>query len=128
MTLETEFILYVSDQKKSCAFYKELLQAAPVLDVTGMTEFKLSEHTKLGLMPESGIFKIIGHATAHPSQANGIPRCELYLKAEEDTVKGMFKRIKECGALIISEFEKRDWHDTVAYFADPDGHIIALAY
>ncbi len=128
MKLDTEFILYVKNQSRSCEFYKELFQEAPVLDVPGMTEFKLSENTKLGLMPETGIIKIIGHATADPAKANGIPRCELYLKGEEDSVKGMFKRMEARGALIISEFETRDWKDIVAYLADSDGHIIALAY
>ena len=59
MIHQAQFILYVSDQGKSKKFYQKTLQLKPVLDVPGMTEFKLSTNTKLGLMPETGIAKII---------------------------------------------------------------------
>jgi len=42
-----EFILDVSNQKKSAFFYEKLLQQKPILNVPGMTEFLLSETTKL---------------------------------------------------------------------------------
>ena len=49
--------LYVEDQKRSREFYQELLMSEPVLDVPGMTEFRLSDAHILGLMPEKGIKK-----------------------------------------------------------------------
>jgi catechol 2,3-dioxygenase-like lactoylglutathione lyase family enzyme len=118
-------ILYVSDQERSKTFYEAVLQNKPVLHVPGMTEFILSADFKLGLMPEKGIAKILTPFTPHPETGNGIPRCELYLflgnpaKVLEQAVKA--------GAKEISKAEARDWRDTVAYCADPDGHIIAFA-
>lgn len=44
-----------------------------------MTEFLIEDSFKRGLMPESGIAKIICPHTKHPNLGNGIPRCELYL-------------------------------------------------
>ena len=58
MDINFEFILYVSDQKISRDFYSYVLNLAPSLDVEGMTEYILSDRTKLGLMPASGIKKI----------------------------------------------------------------------
>ena len=81
--LSTEFILYVADQTRSTAFYTTLLGNAPTLDVPGMTEFSLSDGCKLGLMPESGIARIISGPLRHPSEGNGIPRCELYLLVDD---------------------------------------------
>ena len=51
MEINFEFILYVSDQKKSRDFYSFVLDLQPSLDVEGMTEYILSDRTKLGLMP-----------------------------------------------------------------------------
>ena len=120
-----EFILYVSDQRASTAFYQEILELTPALDVPGMTEFLLSEDCKLGLMPNPGIAKIIGDRLPHPDQGIGIPRSELYLSVE-NTEKRFHKAI-QAGAILISPPLQRDWGDTVAYIADRDGHIIAFA-
>lgn len=121
----TEFILYVSDQERSRAFYESVLEMTPVLHVPGMTEFKLSDYCKLGLMPEKGIAKILGKQTPHPSEGNGIPRCELYLHVD-DPEKSIAKAIQS-GAQPVSPVLPRDWGDIASYCADPDGHIIAFA-
>lgn len=122
---EIEFILYVSNQKKSTQFYEKLLQLKPVLDVPGMTEFKLANSVKLGLMPENGIAKILNKKTPHPSKGNGIPRCELYLKVNNP--EEYINRGKQLGAVIVSEYKSRNWGDKVGYISDSDGHIIAFA-
>ncbi|HNP68883.1 MAG TPA: VOC family protein [Aequorivita sp.] len=119
------FILYVANQARSMEFYKKLLKTSPSLNEPGMTEFNLSETVKLGLMPESGISNIICPAMPHPKNANGIPRCELYLKVKNPA--DYMQRAMQLGAKNISEFQTRDWGDTVGYIADLDGHIIAFA-
>ena len=121
---EIEFILYVANQSKSKNFYKELFQISPSLDISGMTEFKLADNVKLGLMPENGIAKILSDKMPHPSKGNGIPRCELYLKFVN--VEEYIKRSVKLGGKIISKLQKRDWGDKVAYISDLDGHIIAF--
>jgi len=125
MIHQTQFILYVSDQGKSKEFYQKILQLDPVLDVPGMTEFELNISTKLGLMPETSIAKIIESNTTHPESGNGIPRCEIYLLV--DRVQAYMNRSIEHGAKLVSPLKNRDWSHKVAYFADPDGHIVAFA-
>lgn len=122
--MELEFILYVANQEASRDFYRKLFQVEPSLDVPGMTEFQLNG-CKLGLMPESGIAKILCPKMRHPEQGTGIPRCELYLRVSE--VEDYYQRGIELGATEISGVEARDWGDTVAYLSDADGHIIAFA-
>jgi len=117
MIIQSQFILYVSDQEKSTGFYQRVLQLAPCLNVPGMTEFKLSENNKLGLMPEKGIAKILQNKTPHPTTGKGIPRCELYLLLNDVTL--YIKRAFENGAKIISPLQEMDWGDR--------GHIIAFA-
>jgi lactoylglutathione lyase len=120
-----ETILYVRDQERSAGFYQKLLRMAPDVNLPGMTEFNLSNNCKLGLMPNSGIAKILLDKVPHPESGNGIPRCELYLHV--DNVQLEYDNALACGATLISDIAERDWGDRVCYFADPDGHIIAFA-
>jgi hypothetical protein len=123
--LSAIFILYVASQERSRHFYAEILQRSPVLDVSGMTEFRLSDNTLLGLMPAEGISRIISPPLKNPAMGNGIPRCELYLYVTEPTFH--YNLALGCGGISVSEEQSRSWGDTVAYCADPDGHVIAFA-
>ncbi|MEN8139346.1 MAG: lactoylglutathione lyase [Bacteroidota bacterium] len=122
---EIEFIIYVSKQERSKDFYERLFKIKPSLNVTGMTEFKLSENVKLGIMPEKGIAKIISNKLPHPEKGNGIPRCELYLKMNNPNE--YIRRGIELGGKKISKLQDRNWGDKVGYISDLDGHIIAFA-
>jgi len=121
---ETQIILYVEDQYKSRDFYKALLQADPILDVQGMTEFRLSENCKLGLMPVQGIKRLLGAAIAG-LQKDKFPGAELYLMV--DDAEEAVKYAEFIGAPVISPVSARDWNHRAGYVADPDGYIIAFA-
>ncbi|CAG0977505.1 lactoylglutathione lyase [Flavobacteriales bacterium] len=123
--METLFILYVKDQNSSSLMYEKLLRIKPHLHVPGMTEFMLNEKTKLGLMPESGIAKILSNKTKHPADGNGIPRAEVYLYVKD--IQEYYERATELKLTEVSGVEKRSWGDVACYFADPDGHIITFA-
>ncbi|MCZ2129945.1 MAG: lactoylglutathione lyase [Bacteroidia bacterium] len=120
-----ETILYVNDQQASAGFYTKLFRQKPDLNVAGMTEFRLAENCKLGLMPNKGIAKILSGKTPHPDQGNGIPRFELYFYVENIELE--FENAMKIGAKLISDVKVQDWGDKVCYFADIDGHIIAFA-
>lgn len=120
-----EFILYVADQNRSRDFYQAVLQQSPALDVAGMTEFNLNESCKLGLMPETGIARLLGEALPHPTTGNGIPRCELYLFSED--AAAACQRVVTHGGTLLSAVQPRNWGHTVGYAADPDGHVLAFA-
>ena len=120
-----ETILYVNVQQKSADFYTKIFRQNPDLNVPGMTEFKLAENCKLGIMPNKGIAKVLANKTPHPDKGNGIPRCELYFYVEN--IEFEFENAIKSGAKLISRIENRDWNDKVCYFSDIDGHIIAFA-
>ncbi|KXK40197.1 MAG: hypothetical protein J5I52_12580 [Saprospiraceae bacterium] len=120
-----ETILYVNNQQASAEFYTKLFRQSPDLDVPGMTEFKLAENCKLGLMPNKGIAKILEDKTPHPDLGNGIPRCELYFYVKNIELE--FDNAINIEAKLISAIKARDWGDKVCYFSDMDGHIIAFA-
>ncbi len=123
--LLTETILYVANQQASTDFYEKLFRQKADLNVPGMTEFRLSDTCKIGLMPNDGIAKILKDKTAHPKTGHGIPRCELYFYVAD--VATEYDNALALGAKEISGIENRDWGDKVCYFADLDGHVIAFA-
>lgn len=120
-----EVILYVADQAAASRFYAAVLDASPILDVPGMTRFRLSEGAVLGLMPEAGIARIITPALPDPATAAGIPRCELYLHVPD--VQVAYQRALDAGAVPVSQPADRDWGDHAGYVADFDGHVLAFA-
>ena len=122
--IDALFVLYVADQEKSTQFYSRVLDRAPDLNVPGMTEFKLNDGSTLGLMPESGIKRLLGDRLPNPADANGIPRAELYLSVPD--ADSFHQRALAAGAVELSAMELRSWGHHVAYSLDPDGHVLAF--
>jgi catechol 2,3-dioxygenase-like lactoylglutathione lyase family enzyme len=125
MVPASHFILYVSDQARSAAFYAAALGFAPRLDVPGMTEFDLPGGGVLGLMPEAGIRRLLGEALPDPARAAGVPRAELYLVVDDP--EGAHARALAAGARELSPLRPRGWGHAAAYALDPDGHVLAFA-
>lgn len=119
------FVFYVASQERARDFYRAVLQIEPSLDVPGMTEFPLGDGALLGLMPETGITRLLGHTLPNPATASGIPRAELYLVVE--SAQPYMERARLHGAKIISPLTVRDWGGTVGYCLDHDGHVLAFA-
>ncbi|MBI4347460.1 MAG: glyoxalase [Elusimicrobia bacterium] len=119
------FILYVSDQKASAAFYAAVLGKKPELDVPGMTEFRLNDGAVLGLMPSAGIKRLLGDAIADPASAAGVPRAEVYLFTPD--APELHQRALANGARELSPLRLRNWGDEAGYVLDPDGHVLAFA-
>ena len=91
----------------------------------GMTEFALPGGSILGLMPESGIKRLLGSVLPDPATASGVPRSELYLVVQDPA--SYHKRALEAGALELSPLLPRDWGHDAAYCLDPDSHVLAFA-
>jgi uncharacterized protein len=125
MIQAAHLILYVRDQGASAHFYAGVLAAAPVLDLPGMTEFRLSGDAVLGLMPSSGARRLLGPGAPDPTRAGDAPRAELYLVVRDP---GAFHaRALAHGARELSPLLPRDWGHRAAYALDPDGHVLAFA-
>lgn len=117
------FILYVHSQEASRAFYESVLGCRPTLDAPGMTEFTLPGGAVLGLMPETGITRLLG-LDPH-SISPGSIRGEIYLVVSAPEV--FHRRALAAGAGELSPLARRDWGDRAAYSLDPDGYILAFA-
>ena len=114
------FILYVADQQDARDFYAAVLGREPELDVPGMTEFKLVDGSSLGLMPETGIRKLLGETAF-----GGGLRAEIYLVVDDP--QACLQRAVAAGARLLSECTARDWGDLAGYCLDADGYVLGFA-
>jgi len=121
------FVLYVADQDRARDFYAAVLGRAPKLDVPGMCEFELQGGGSLGLMPGAGAAQLLGPGFEGLAgdTPGSLPRAELYLRLPD--AAAVLARALDAGARLISPLEERDWNESAAYVADPDGHVLALA-
>jgi len=119
------FVLYVADQKRSAAFYRQVLGIEPRLDVPGMTEFDLGGGSVLGLMPEAGIQRLLGSALSTPFPSADAARAELYLLLPQ--AQAHHARALAAGARELSSLQRRNWGHWAAYSLDPDGYVLAFA-
>ena len=123
--IEAQFIFFVANQEKSAAFYSKVFGDSPVLDVPGMTQFRLPGDAILGLMPAAGIKRLLGEDLPDPQSADGIPRAELYLLVDDPPA--CLRKAVEAGATLLSSVNPRNWGDAAGYCLDLDGHVLAFA-
>lgn len=123
--MTAHLILYVADQAASARFYAAALGRQPRLDVPGMTEFELGGGAVLGLMPVTGIKRLLGGGLPDPARAAGVPRAELYLLVADP--RAHHQRALAAGARELSPLARRDWGHEAAYSLDLDGHVLAFA-
>ena len=120
---EAIFIFFVHDQDAATDFYREVLGNEPRLRVPGMTEFELADGAVLGLMPRSGIARLLGEDVfAAPALS---PRSELYLRVDDP--ESYHRRAIAAGGSEVDGLKSRDWGDVAAYSLDRDGHLLAFA-
>jgi predicted enzyme related to lactoylglutathione lyase len=122
---KSHLIFYVRDQRASAAFYSQVLGQDPGLDVPGMTEFELTSDCILGLMPETGIQKLLGKSILNPGKGGIYLKAELYLVVTD--ARAYYNRALLSGGKGLSELAERDWGHRVAYCLDLDGNVLAFA-
>ncbi|MBU1101272.1 MAG: hypothetical protein KKA84_12800 [Bacteroidetes bacterium] len=125
MINKAHFILYVKDQQLSTEFYSNLLNKKPTLNTPGMTEFQLCENSILGLMPGSGIEKLLENKIEVIISAQVKAKTELYIVVDE--VNKYMERAVDLNVQVLSLPQERDWGHKVAYILDLDQHVIGIA-
>ena len=118
-------IYYVKSQTEATEFYSKVLAIEPTMNVPGMTEFTLSDGTKLGFMPEEGIRKLLGEKCPAPTDGGVALRAEIYLMVKDATQ--YHARAIDNDATELKPFQMMPWGQEVAYSLDADGHVLAFA-
>jgi predicted enzyme related to lactoylglutathione lyase len=117
-------ILAVHDLYGMLHFYERAFGWVRTVSTDVYVEFELPGAQRIGLYERAGFSRNFGEALPE-TEAGGIRPFELYLYAVglEDQVDSL----TNAGARLLSPAAKREWGDEVAYFADPEGNVLAVA-
>ena len=118
-------VLAVDDTERAKAFYRTAFGWEPHLEWPGeYAELVLSDVDRLGLYQRDGFVESAGSSLAdRPDEAQ--TGTVLYVRA--DDLDAIESRLRAAGARPLSERAVRGWGDEAAYYADPDGNIVAVA-
>ncbi len=120
-----QVIFAVGDVARSVEFYERVFgwPRNDWIDYSNYVELKPPEGGALGLYERSGY---AGEVGAEPVETNGrVSRAYLYVRV--DDVEATVARLEEAGARALSPLADRAWGERAAWFADPDGNVVAVA-
>jgi len=117
-------VLAVSDVERAYDFYRGVFGWTSHIEWPGeYTELVVSDEDRLGLYRRDGYAESAG---AEPVDLNGrVSTAYLYVRV--DDLEGAIGRLEQAGARKLSPRSKRGWGEEAAYFADPDGNVVAVA-
>lgn len=117
-------ILAVPDLQATTRFYRAAFAWPMDVDTPVYVEFLLPNAQRLGLYERQGFGKNVG-SLPHQTPSGEVSSTELYFYC--DSVEASTDRLLAAGANSLSPLQPRSWGDEVAYFADPNGVVLALA-
>jgi ribosomal protein S18 acetylase RimI-like enzyme len=117
-------ILAVGRLDQAAGFYQAAFGWPVAVEVPVYVELALPHGQRLGLYRRDAFTANTGTAPADlPGDA--LAPCELYLSCAD--LPAAVARARAAGARLLSPAAARSWGDEVAYLADPDGNVLALA-
>ena len=118
-------IFAVEDVPRAVEFYERVFgwDRNPRIDYSNYVELHGDGGT-LGLYEREG-FALASGADPAPVPPAGETSAELYVRV--DDVGPLLERMREAGARELRGLTTKVWGDDAAYFADPDGNVVAVA-
>jgi steroid delta-isomerase-like uncharacterized protein len=117
-------VLAVDDLASAAALYAAAFSWPQTVEAPVYVEFALPDGQRLGLYQRDAFARVAGRAAARPGP-DELTGAELYLTVPE--VDPALAALLAAGATALSPPADRPWGDRVAYAADRDGHVIAVA-
>ena len=117
-------ILAVGDLAHSVAFYRDVFGWPLRTNTQTFVAFDLGGGASLGLYTREGFGSSAGKAPQALAYGD-VAGTELYLLFDDPAP--YLERLRVRGARVLSALAARPWGDEAAYFADPDGNVLAVA-
>ena len=119
-------IFAVGDLAQSLDFYERGLgwPRNERIDYTNYVELLAPGGGSLGLFERDGFAELLGAEPANVPDERVAP---AYLYARVDDVEAAAVRLEAAGGRVLSPLAEHSWGETAAWFADPDGNVIAVA-
>lgn len=111
-------ILAVDDLARAVSFYRIALGFMPAIETPVYVELREG----IGLYQRDGFARNVGEEAGRVS---GITATELYFRVPDVDVA--CARLTSAGGRLLSGLAPRPWGERVAYYADPDGNVVAVA-
>ena len=96
----------------------------PRIDYKNYVELLRPEGGCLGLF-ERGAFGRTAGAQPSSGEPGRETSTELYVRVQD--VEPVLDRLERLGARRLSPLAAREWGEEAAYYADPDGNVVAVA-
>ena len=121
-----QVIFAVSDLRRSLDFYEQAFDwpRNERIDYDNYVELHPSDGGTLGLYDREGYADMVGAAVAEPAPGRVSP-AYVYVRVED--ARAAADRIAAAGGRSLSPLSPHSWGETAAWFADPDGNVIAVA-
>ena len=117
-------ILAVPDLPASRAFYDRAFGWTATVETPVYVEYTLASGMRVGIYEREGFGRNTG-AVPEAIPHGALAPVELYVAV--DDVGAALERVLAAGGRLLDPAAERDWGDVVAYAADPDGTVLALA-
>lgn len=119
-------IFAVDDLTRSLAFYERAFgwPRNERIDYANYVELLPPEGGALGLYEPDGFAQTVG------AELIGVPDDRVspaYLYVRVDDVEATAAGVEAAGGRPLSRVAAREWGETAAWFADPDGNVVAVA-
>jgi catechol 2,3-dioxygenase-like lactoylglutathione lyase family enzyme len=121
-----QVIFAVADLARSLEFYERALgwPRNEAIDFTNYVEFLPPDGGALGLYEREGYAELVG---AEPAEIPEGRVSSAYLYVRVDDVEATARDVEAAGGGALGELAPRPWGETAAWFADPDGNVVAVA-
>ncbi len=124
--LTMQVIFAVEDVPRSVAFYERAFgwPRNDRIDFEEYVELMLPAGGTLGLYERDGYARM---TRATPVAPEGDMIAPAYLYVRVDDVDAVIARLEDAGARPLAPLAPRAWGEEAAWFADPDGNVVAVA-
>jgi catechol 2,3-dioxygenase-like lactoylglutathione lyase family enzyme len=120
-----QVILAVDDVDRAVEFYERAFgwPRNPKIDYSNYVELLEPRGGCLGLFERAAFERTAGAKAA--ARPEGQTATELYVRV--DDVEPVMERLEALGAPRLAPLRAKEWGEEAAYYADPDGNVVAVA-
>jgi predicted enzyme related to lactoylglutathione lyase len=121
-----QVVLAVSDLRRSLDFYEQAFDwpRNDRIDYSNYVELLPPDGGSVGLFENAGYSQLVGAESA-PIPEGHVSPAYVYVRVAD--VESTVARVEHAGGRALSQLAPRSWGENAAWFADPDGNVIAVA-
>ena len=126
MVAAVQVIFAVSDLDRALGFYERAFgwPRNERIDYSNYVELLPPDGGALGLYDRDGCSGTVGARPADVPEGSVAP---AYLYVRVDDVQETAARVEAAGGRPLSPLAPRSWGEQAAWYADPDGNVVAVA-